>query len=903
MSNSPRRALKFGAVAAAAALLCAHLPAPDALGDEGLGSLSTYVQKLKQQAGAEVVPDRWLVQVAGHTVLDGGSSRTVSANQDAVLKRARAKGAKVRSTRNFNSVFNGMTVTADDASVARLLNTPGVVQVFPVLQVQRPTTVSASAKPNMAAAVGLTGASIARNEMGLTGRGIRIGIIDTGVDYDHRDLGGKGRPNSTPFPNSKVTHGYDFVGDAYDSSKAGARPVPDNQPDDCGGHGTHVAGIAAADGDPSAGGVRGVAPRATLGAYRVFGCTGPTDTEIIVAALEQAGRDKMDVVNLSLGAGFMTWPNYPTAQAVDQLTRKGIVVLAAAGNDGEQGMFSGGAPGVAASAIGVASFDNAQVTQKAFEVSNGRKVGYAVASGAPTPPTSGTMKLAVGGAAGTPEGQGCVALPKVEPGTAYLLQRGTCTFREKALNAQAAGASAAVLYNNQPGVLSPTVEGVPPLRIPVVMVSAVDGKALVDAVQADPATTITWTDRIISTPDPAGGLVSQFSSWGLAADLTLKPDLGAPGGNIWSTYPLEEGGYYSTSGTSMATPHAAGLVALLLEARPELKGKPERVQQLLMNTADPAAFSFSPDAGPDMVIRQGAGMADIVQAAVTKQSVSPAKISLGEAQLRPRRTTLRITNDSPHPVTYTISNLDGVGAVGPSDPKFDLTEATFSAPATVTVRGKRSALVNVSIAAPKDAPEGYVYGGWVVLSGDNGTTLRVPYAGMAGDYQALQAVPATEADFPWLIDQLGKRVTADRPRINFTMQGSDVPTLLFHLEYPVSDMQVFVYQAKADGTKGKQLGAQPVISSGNQGRDDLFTTLRWNGLYTEGWGRNARQVHAPAGNYVIELRVLKALGNPRDAKHWETWTSAAFSIGSGRVSPDLVQVETDPTGIQVAKQS
>ena len=152
---------------------------------------------------------------------------------------------------------------------------------------------------------------------------------------------------------------------------------------------------------------------------------------------------------------------------------------------------------------------------------------------------------------------------------AVLIRRGTCTFYAKAFNAMNGGAAAVVLYNNVAGRISPTVApptaADPPITIPVVAVSDTEGVLIHNRLVAGPVT-MTWTDDTGTFTNPTGGLISSFSSYGLEAELDLKPDIGAPGGLIRSTYPLEQGGYATVSGTSMASPHVAGGVALLLQA-------------------------------------------------------------------------------------------------------------------------------------------------------------------------------------------------------------------------------------------------------------------------------------------------------------------------------------------------
>ncbi len=389
----------------------------------------------------------WFVELSGKPVADGAALAAVRNEKAAFRQAAAAAGAQFTERRSFDVLFNGFTVEASAADRVKLARVQGVKALYPVEIIAAPAPGRESAiSPDLVAAINSTGASAAQNA-GLSGKGIKVGIVDTGIDIDHPAFGGGGVPDETGFPTARVAYGYDLVGDDYNSSGAtdsALVPVPDANPDDCNGHGTHVSGIVGGNG----GGIKGVAPGVTFGAYRVFGCTGTSSSEVIVEALERAYADGMQVINQSLGAGRQ-WPQYPTAQASSRLAAKGVVMVASIGNNGPGGsspdaLFAAGAPGVGANVIGVASYDNAQ---QSFTVNN-LPYGFNTATGAPAAPIAGSLPMSKTGTP-TTANDGCSPLPAGSlTGTAVLIRRGTCGFFVKATNAQNAGAAAVVLYNN-----------------------------------------------------------------------------------------------------------------------------------------------------------------------------------------------------------------------------------------------------------------------------------------------------------------------------------------------------------------------------------------------------------------------------------------------------------------------
>jgi subtilisin family serine protease len=829
------------------------------------------------------IPQLWFVELSSPPTADGTAAAALEREEASFHAAAADAGIKYSEGRHFRSLWNGLTVRASVTDMSKIRSLSGVQAVYPVTKVhpaqdveQPPDSVA-----DLVTALSMTGADIAQSELGLTGRGVRVAVIDSGIDYDHPDLGGCFGPGC------RVAKGFDLVGDAFNANDASPVPTPDPFPDDCGGHGTHVSGIIGANGT-----IKGVAPGVTFHAYRVFGCNGPTTSDILLAAMEMALDDRADVLNMSLGAALQ-WPQFPSAQAANRLVRRGMTVVAAIGNEGALGLYSAAAPGVGKDVIGVASFNNTHANLASFTVSPGnQRVGYVTAAGAPPPPFVGTFPIR---STGTPASvaDACAPLPAGSlNGSIALIRRGTCTFYQKASNAQTAGAVGVVLYNNAAGRVSPTVAGVPPITIPVVSILAADGVAIHNT----PSASLTWTEEIVSEPQPSGGLISSFSSWGLAADLSFKPDLGAPGGSVRSTLPIEQGSFGNISGTSMASPHVAGAVALLLEARPHTQ--PDEVQARLQNSAQPHLWFGNPGLGfLDNVHRQGAGMLTIHNAIEADAIVTPSSLALGELETTaPARKLLHIAapdsgsegwshrkrgnrDDEDGTLTYTFGHEPAL-ATGPNTfvPSFVAAFATveFSSP-TVTLGGhgwfENDAWVVASITRPT-AASAKLFGGYITLTPDDGgPVLRVPYTGYNGDYQEIVALTPTPAGFPWLAKLVGTSLVNQPAGAVYTLQGNDLPFIILHLNHQVRGLTMEVI----DVATGKSLNF--ASDDDYLGRNSSATSaflFAWDGTTTKRPGGKAKAV--PNGTYRIELSALKALGNPKNPAHTERWTSPNIAI-------------------------
>ena len=829
----------------------------------------------------------------------------LSDSVNAFRGQAQAAGLAYSERYVYQRVWKGLSVQSspDVASVIGRLSS--VRAVYPVLKVDVGPVEPAN--PELVHALAMTGADIAQNDLGLTGTGVKVAVIDSGIDYHHPDLGGGFGPGY------RVVTGYDFVGDRFNAAGSGdaSIPHPDNDPDDCDGHGTHVAGIIGADGNPETGGARGVAPGVAFGAYRVFGCEGSTLSDIMLAAMERALDDGMDVVNMSIGAGFQSWPQYPTAVGADALVDAGVIVVVAIGNEGGFGVYSAAAPGVGRKVIGVGSFDNSHLEMPFFTAApDDRVFGYLPAAAAPAAPTAGTMPLVRTGTT-TTTNDGCsIAQPDgtlVSPfpagslsGRVALIRRGTCSFYEKSRNAEVAGAIGVVLYNNAFGLLSPTVvapTGAPEVTIPVVAIQAADGVVLNSRLPMafSSAIDMMWKDGTQTFGNPTGGTASSFSSFGLTAELQIKPNLGAPGGLIRSTLPLELGGYGTISGTSMATPHVAGAVALYLEAHPGTSAAD--VQTALQNTADPAVLLNT--LVRDAVHRQGAGMLDIDDAILATTRVTPSELSLGEGTTAQTK-AIAITNGGSAPVIYSLSHQSAAGTRGSTfAPILTTNTAAVSFSATsVTVAAGDSATVNVTITPNTSSAlfDRSVYTGYIAVTG-GGQTYRVPYAGFTGDYQSIRVLAPGGCSFPGVFKRGGATecvaATPTTPAITLSAFTRQTDAALYNVE-DRNDRPVILYH-RAHQSRRLEIRAVDVVTNrsylvafadylrrnatnGLSLVNDGFSTYTWDGKAIFAAAGKLHRKEVPAGLYQLQVVVTKALAEPGNAAHVETWTSSTINI-------------------------
>nr|WP_238533112.1 S8 family serine peptidase [Bacillus methanolicus] len=442
----------------------------------------------------------------------------------------------------------------------------------------------------------------------LTGKGVTVGVIDTGIDYNHPDLrrsyggghdfvDGDKDPMETRASNSGIDNGKDFVDGDNDPKKAKMFNWQSTL------HGTHVAGIIAANGK-----IRGVAPEATIIAYRALGPGGAGTSEQVIAAIEQAVKDKVDILNLSLGNN-VNGPDLPISLALNKAVERGITAVASSGNSGPN-VWTVGSPGTASKAISVGASTPPQKIPFLTIEGEGDRIKLQPMHGSNHWKIDRTKEITFGYLGEEKDLKNCA-------GKIVLIERGKLTFTEKARNALKAGASAVIIYNNTNGNFIGNLDGNIP--IPVASLSKKDGERIKRLIENGKSFTRTI---LIEEKDT----LASFSSRGpVTGTWEIKPDVVAPGVAIESTIP---GGYLSLQGTSMAAPHVAGACALIKQAHPDWG--PAQIKSALMNTAKPLV---NENGTQYRTFEQGAGRIQIEKAVKSESLVIPGSLQFGKFQL------------------------------------------------------------------------------------------------------------------------------------------------------------------------------------------------------------------------------------------------------------------------------
>lgn len=737
---------------------------------------SNLVRVIVQLSGQPAAVGKYAARQGITALANTATEAAVNSQQEEVLDKAEAKKIDLTVNYKYDTILNGFEVTVPADKIPELAKISGVSSIYPnsTWYALPDQTVTEVTYRNDNAPLKQIHADWAADQ-GLTGAGLKVGVIDTGVDYTHPDIAPayKGGYDSfyqdnDPYEEVPLTPEEDTE---YGVGYAGTY------------HGTHVAGTIigqyAAKGDVAQ---KGVAPGADLYVYKVLGRnidkpnTSSGSSAQVIDGIERAVKDGMDVINLSLGSDSEKDVNSPDSIAINNAVLSGVTAVIANGNNGEAGYFSMGSPAASQLGISVGAVNSpikafsgefkaeitGSVTSVTYDTYNPFHVMAYELGQTDFADIIGTEPVKVfyanlGANEDYPEGN-------FGEKTVVLVSRGDLAFVDKIANAKAHGAKAIVIFNGN----FQTVDGKKVAileesytdrsdfigsnlgdgydNIPTLDLKGSQGRALARAIVANGNKPAYFTFSSEYPMDmTAGDEVTSFSSLGPNFDgkLSIKPDIVAPGDGVLSTWPAYGKGHPGTdyskaynriSGTSMATPHVAGLALLIKQAHPTYT--PLDIRAALANTADPVFYQDAPE---DFYL-QGPGRANVENAIITPallQSIEP--ISILDKNFVPQNVinynpstsfgtllpgseasqVLQLKNMSDTALTYSASVEWNYG-----DPKH--VSATLDK-SSVTAAAKGASTFNLKVTVAADTVPQMLQGN-VVLEAAGQPTLHLPFA-------------------------------------------------------------------------------------------------------------------------------------------------------------------------------
>ncbi|KAG5646298.1 hypothetical protein DXG03_003895 [Asterophora parasitica] len=892
------------------------------------------LSSVQRVSNLQTVPNKFIVEV--DTVADIHGKRSLSPHENLYENlRKRAVGFEVNKEFNAQDLFVGAALTLnDEKDVAALLSTPGVKAIRPVTKFKRPEpvftqSVSGPKDPAVPVDTQSTHKITSMDDrslitmylqgvdklhaLGITGKGIKIGIIDTGIDYTHPALGGgigKGK---------KVIGGYDFVGDNYDGTNT---PVPGPDPlDQCGGHGTHVAGIIGAN-PGNAFDISGVAYDASLTAYRVFGCKGSVTDDIIVESLLRGVKEGQDILTLSLG-GSDGWTESSSSVVASRIAASGKIVTIAAGNAGASGSWYTSSPGNGIDVISVASVDNTVIPLQNATVGGVAHAPITYFQTFPLPVTETLPIYAISKDVTIPD-DACNPLPADTPDLSpyvVIVRRGSCPFTQKLGNVAAKGAKVTLIYDNGNGFAAISAG-----NYKAALIQATDGEFLVSQFNAGAKVTLTFPQQGGSTqyPNPDGGLISKFSrfvcielstfqsltdsflSYGPSNDFQFKPSVGAPGGGILSTVPTTQGSWGVKSGTSMATPFLAGSAALLFNVKGKTAAVAKGARTLFETTAQRVASSRT-DADPlQTVTQQGAGLINVYDALFATTSLSVGQLVLNDTAHFKSIQTFTVKNTGKTIEKYTLKHVPAgtavtvtPGTIFPAKGPVPLTKAAASVTLSTTnftLLPGLSLPIVAKFSLPKgDASTYPVYSGFIEVS-SGPENLHVTYLGLGASLKDKQVLDNTDYYFgvplPTILDNTGE---VQAKPTNYTFKDQDFPTVLYRLAFGTPQLRVDLVDSNiqlAGTINPRGLLSHPFFTFPRPNKGGSFSKVKIVGPLAEldyiprhdesadeGYTsipvstNFANGTRIPNGTYRVLVRALKVTGDATRQEDYESWLS------------------------------
>ncbi|KAJ9144098.1 serine endopeptidase [Pleurostoma richardsiae] len=835
---------------------------------------------------------------------------------EAVKEIGSRRAVKVVKIFNGTDIFSGVTVEAPEDNADSLQMAEAVARVWPAKKIQLEALIDA-----LSFTGGLSGENYSvhditgvdkLHEAGIFGKGALVAVVDTGIYYEHPDIGGGFGPGY------KVAGGYDYVGDG--DWPAGEK-IPDNDPLDHVGHGTHVAGIIAAQSEW----FTGVAPEATLLAYKVFTEQGTTDEDTLIEAFIDAYSAGADIITASIG-GASGWQDNAWAMVADRLVDAGVVVTISAGNNGELGPFFGSSGSSGKNVLAVASLEPLVLPSLAFDVAFNK--------------TGDSARMAYN----PPWGQfpstikdwpiifldPCSPLPENTPSLASMIPvvaLGKCSPFTKEMNLSAFAAQYILVYTPsepddgfylddwtlQRGVLQTTA-----------------AEELVAALLAGASATATFSDspEFVSIPNANAGRPSYFTSYGGTFDLALKPDIAAPGTRILSLY--LDNGYASMSGTSMACPYIAGVAALYIGQfggrSTHGTGFAKRLSARILSSGQAVPWGSEAGNGSWASAAQvGNGVVNASKVLQYDTELSFAKFQLNDTHHYERYHGVDVTNNGVESVEYSfeLQPSGGFEAYWPNPgdaylaPRMKTYDEMANIPLGIIPSVKMpSGKFVVKPGETKSAefifniPDGLnggrlpVFSGQVLIKGSNGEQLTVPYFGVGSNMKhELRSLWYESYNYPRSYSTNSRISLAQKSwfTFNLSLAEQDFPKVIVAITYgskelrwdifeeswrerawtypPVVGENDYLGSATSYALAGDVTTFDPVEDDENNLVAFPVTDLVRDVAYEFWWlGKFANGSTIPPGKYKMRIATLLPFGSQVPSDNWEVWETPTIEV-------------------------
>ncbi|EGY23427.1 serin endopeptidase [Verticillium dahliae VdLs.17] len=812
----------------------------------------------------------------GHFIIEFVANTDVSAVVDALSKENGVDIVKVFD----HGIFQGCTINAPKTTIDLIQDRAVVAKAWQARKVTfgKPQAQHLGGEPQLSNYSNhhMTGVD-KLHRANIKGKGAKIIIIDTGINYRHKALGGgigKG---------FKVAGGYDFVGQTL-WPKAGVLKVPSEDPDDQFGHGTHVAGIIAGQSEVFTG------VDASLYAYKVFTSIDFTNDDTIIEAMLRAYDDGVDIITMSLGSQN-GWCDSAKSLVASRMVEQGVLVINSAGNDGLFGAFATSTGAAGANVVSVASVEPDVIALFMF------KSTLTLPGGKPEDrwiPYTSLFDWYPASVKGWPvwpvsldalDDEACAPLPADTPDLSkvvVLVRRGTCDFSVKQANLKDFNATHVIVYNNEKPLIPPWTDYSDPN---IAMIPAEDGKAIIDVLKPGGNVTFDFDYRpdVHTTAAPNKdhqGLTSLYTSFGPDNDLAVKSDISAPGSLILSTYLGD--GYAILSGTSMAAPYIAGVAALYVgqfggRASHDV-GWAKSLAMRIISSGEPIAW----DGGSFSGVHQEtfASVAQDYGGLATVSTTSPVHVAgIEELITSPLKLSPQVT--------------------------FPSTGFTVKPGQTRTAKINFGPPADSAVAAPASLP---VYSGRIVIKGSNGDVLGVPYLGLAANLKRdVGDMLERTAGVPLIVSGAANVSIETKAKFTFNQDAAspDFPHMTVSNFFATREMRWDIFDLSWHERRWVyppqegQAGFVGSVSAWSYSDatyipdpqfDDFWTPVKfplvnvprtdWNtpALEFMWYGALGNGTQIAPGWYQMRVAALRPFGNPKSADNWDVFKTPKIEV-------------------------